>query len=870
MEARVERLEGVARMIQPIDQSQALVHISKRLDVRSSDPARWGRIPEILKSLAQWAVSGAEKAPMGLNAQGRLRNVSVTRPSEWMTFDQACSIAYANRETVTTHIKNGVLITQTGFNIGFILTESDPVSCIDLDVKDVTTHPDDPSVWTTPDEFQTQINIAHGFNSYSESSQSGKGLHIWVQGKIGKGFKRGGIEVYSQERYIICTGNVWISKPVEARELMLRNMVTQMRPIKQEIELTEEPDEVDDWYILQTAVTAANADKFIELWKGNWSTQGYPSQSEADLSLMSMFAFYSPSNAQCRRLFRESGLGQREKTRKNDYHVNRLLKMIRTRQEEEANVEFSGMLKAEDDKRASAAAEIARIQGGVAAAPMVSTPFGVQQPRVITPLQVQGQGEPAQPTPQADAQLAQMAPVSAGAQLAGESGLPWPPGFTGALAKFMYSNSWLPIKEVSIVAALGLMAGICGKAWHIPKSGLNLYIILVARSAIGKEAMHDGVSTVVNACLQNYGPFSSFVDFNQYASGPALTKACLAVQSFLNVSGEWGRRLKGMSQDDGRDGPLQTLRTQMTNLYQKSGPSAIAGGISYSSAENNVASVAGVAYSMIGETTPGTFYESLTESMMEDGFLSRFLIVGYEGDRPNENHEIISTPDDALRDQLVHIAAQAHRLMAANDSQLVQRTEAAAAIITAFTQEANANIRKTDDESRRQMWNRATLKALRISALLAVGDHYSFPVIDVQHIEWAIEMVRRDIAMMQKRLNSGDVGSGDLARQKKLMSILKDYRDRKGELPKSYKVDEKMRANYIVPRHYLQSRTQQVATFYNHRIGHAKALDETIAQCIANGYLMEVKQDKLVEGYNHHGRGYRILGIPDYDSESER
>jgi hypothetical protein len=273
---------------------------------------------------------------------------------------------------------------------------------------------------------------------------------------------------------------------------------------------------------------------------------------------------------------------------------------------------------------------------------------------------------------------------------------------------------------------------------------------------------------------------------------------------------------------------------------------------------------------MIGETTPGTFYEALTESMMEDGFLSRFLIVGYDGDRPEENKNILVVPDEAILLNLAAIAEQATSVTARGESQLVGRTEEAAAIMAAFSDEANANIRKTDDESRRQMWNRAALKSFRIAALLAVGDSFTFPVIKKEHIEWAIAIVRQDIAMMQKRLDSGDVGQGDTTRQRKLMTIIKDYRDKEGDLPKSYKVNPAMRANFIVPKHFLQMRTQQVAAFYNHKLGQSRALNETIQQCIESGYLMEVKPDKLVEGYNYHGRAYRILEIPDYQAMSEK
>jgi hypothetical protein len=801
------------------------------------DQRLWQRIPPDLRSRAQWVLAGADKVPLTLDG-GKLRATSSTRPSDWMAFDDAAAAAWDRRDVVTTHVtKEGVRVAKRGYDLGFVLHAADPFSCIDLDVKDSETHPTKPELWTTPDDFQRYVSIIETFSSFTERSRSGKGIHVWVRGNIGRGFKRDGVEVYSQERYIICTGDVYVDAPIREREQVLINTVSQMRPKEAEIELEELEPLYDDWYVFQVAATAANADKFWDLWRGKWNELGYPSQSEADLALMSMFTFYSDSNAQCRRLFRDSALGKREKTTKNDYHVNKLLKLIRQRQASEANVDLSAINKSFELKQV-----VAEAQGGVAAA---------SDSREVVQLAQPGQGDPVQPPPPPASAVAQLAPVPEQVREEGESGLPWPPGFVGAIAKFIYENSWRPIKEVSIVGALGLMSGLAGKAWHIPQSGLNLYIVLVARSAIGKEAMHTGISTLVNHCQARCRWFGNFVDFNEY------------------VSGEWGKRLKRMASDDGRDGPTSSLRTQMTNLYQKSGPQSIAGGLGYSSADNNIASVAGVAYSMIGESTPGVFYEALTESMMEDGFLSRFLVVGYDGDRPAKNHRLLDVPDDALVAALVAIAEQAHSQNNLGSSQPVGRTEEAATIMAEFGDECDREILRTEDESRRQMWNRAELKALRISALLAVGDHYVTPCINKNHIEWAIALVRQDIAMMMKRLEGGDVGSGDKARERKLVHVLRDYIT-KGSVPKSYKVPPKMHKDGLVPRNYLQTRTQSVAAFYGHKLGANRALEEAIDSAIKNGWLMEVKHDKVVEGYNHHGKTYRIIDLPDFVAQSEK
>lgn len=802
---------------------------------------------------------------MALDAKGRLFNISVIAPGQWMTFEAAVELAERNADTVTTWTNpQGVVITQTGFTVGYILNAADPFTCVDLDVKDASTHPNEPDKWTTADDFQRYMSIIHHLDSYTERSKSGKGIHIWVRGNIGKGFRRDGVEIYSQERFIISTGDAYVTKGIENREPLLLNMVHQMRPLAKVVELEELPEEADDWYILHVAANAANSDKFLKLFKGLWREDefGFPSQSEADLALMSMFTFYSQSNAQCRRLFRQSGLGKREKSIKDDKYINFTLKTIRDRQAREAHIEMSALLQAAENVRQLAAEEIARLQGGVPPAASVEGPFGATAPRTVSPLQVPGTGEPVATPAPAEAQLAQLAPVTPAAIRAAEDGLAWPPGFVGALAQYIFNSSFLPIKEVSITAALGLMAGICGKAWHIPKSGLNLYIVLVARSAIGKEALHDGIAGVVNACLAKSPIFGNFVDFTEYASGPALIKACAHNQSFVNVSGEWGRRMKRIAGEDEREGPMTTLRTQMTNLYQKSAPRSIVGGIGYSSQENNIEALTSVAYSMVGESTPQTFYDSLTESMMEDGFLSRFLVIQYEGDRPAENANIIEYPDDALVTYLCSMANKADISNTKGASMPVLRTEEAARLLSEFSTRSANNIRSTTDESRRQMWNRATLKALRLAGLLAVGDNFSNPVIQVEHAQWAIDLVLADIAIMKKRLEGGDVGLNDSSRERKLVEVMKSYIAK--PVPASYKIPDAMREAGIVPRNYLQTRISRVSSFYKHKFGASKALDESLHQMIANGFIMEVKQDKLVEMYSHHGRAFRVLKMPDY------
>ena len=129
----------------------------------------WNKIPDALKEKPQWAVAGASKAPMSRAPDGGLRHVSVNEPSTWMTFGDACQLAWDNNQTVTTHVtSDGVTIKQTGLDVGFILNEGDPFTCIDLDVKDAETTPNSPDKWTTADDFSRYLSIVNTIDSYAE------------------------------------------------------------------------------------------------------------------------------------------------------------------------------------------------------------------------------------------------------------------------------------------------------------------------------------------------------------------------------------------------------------------------------------------------------------------------------------------------------------------------------------------------------------------------------------------------------------------------------------------------------------------------------------------------------------------------------
>lgn len=163
--------------------------------------------------------------------------------------------------------------------------------------------------------------VTHFKNTYIEISPSGTGLRIFVLMPTGFIYdkdtyyiKRGPVEVYAAgctNRFVTVTGNVYQEKDISLEETgikwLLETIMPRITPVKQAtVQLSNESYLLDD-SVLAVASTAKNKEKFNKLWSG--STEGYASNSEADLALCTILAFYANGNAdQIDRLFRKSNL----------------------------------------------------------------------------------------------------------------------------------------------------------------------------------------------------------------------------------------------------------------------------------------------------------------------------------------------------------------------------------------------------------------------------------------------------------------------------------------------------------------------------------------------------------------------------------
>ncbi len=433
---------------------------------------------------------------------------------------------------------------------------------------------------------------------------------------------------------------------------------------------------------------------------------------------------------------------------------------------------------------------------------------------------------------------------------------PWPPGFLGQIAKYLFCHAPSPVPEYAIATAIAFFSGICGRGWIYSGTGLNHDIIVLGESGTGKNIVHQGIA---NVSRQMSGtPIGTFIVNAKMASAQALLKNLAGNPCFLQLTGEVGKMYRAYAKSRHGDN-LDELFTVKLDLWERSGPDGSAVGILYSNADNNVETygVNGIAHSTLGESTPPVFYGAITTDMMIDGQLSRLWIIEYEGADPAFNEHRLH---DLPKPWVLYLADLIRAAAARIAQQPIDHTAEAAALIRKFSDECREEkLNAGRDPAQRQLWVRAYEKVIRLAGLLAVADNYVLPKIDVPHVEWAIDMLRHANLTVQRRVCDGDISDdADHTREHMVLQRCKRWLlDPRGN-PK----DEALRVNMLIPRRYLQQEVASKDAFKKHRLGAVTVFNQTMKSLVDSGYLMEVDRKALVDQYNVRAQCWRLLDAP--------
>ena len=724
-------------------------------------------IPGELRALPQWVAAGPSKLPINPRTG---QAASVTDPATWGTFEEA--------------VRAGLK------HVGFVLTEWDCYTIIDLDAP------------RDENDYKRHESILQAFNSYTERSQSGNGYHIIVRGAVPAGARRDKVEVYSSQRYMICTGNVVNPLPITERQALLDQLFAEMQPVAS-VELVDRAAVMDDMDLVKMAMAASNGEKFNSLCRGEMTE--YPSQSEADFALLSIIAFYTQDNEQVRRIFRMTALGKRDKANRDNKYLNRALEKIRAQQPEPVNF---------DQLIANAVA-------------LTAPPAQVETPPASQP----------------------QAPTSDAKQNAHTT---LPPGLIGELAAYFYKAAIRPVPEIAMAAAVAIVAGVVARSYNISGSGLNQYLILLAKTGSGKEGALSGIENLISAIRPQVPMASQFLGPATFASGQALVKVLNDRPCFVSVLGEFGLTLQQLSDHRANSAQLM-LRKVLLDLYAKSGWNRTLQSSVYSDIEKNTKIIQAPNVTILGESTPETFFDGLDASHIAEGLIPRFTVIEYNGDRPARNRNANVPPSPELAQRFADLIAIAMTTTNNHTCCPVQVDAEALKLLDDFDTEADRIMNSSRHDVEMQLWNRAHLKALKLAALVAVGINPHSPVVSGDAARWAIAFTRQDVEGVAKRFKDGDVGQGDSKQHHDLKRVVEHYFKSK---PKD--VDAKLHADRLVPFRYISQRCSNIASFRNDRMGATTSLKRAIDVLVQSNMLVLIPVATLQKSYGYNGTAFGI------------
>lgn len=719
-------------------------------------------IPAELTELRQWVIAYDDKKPRNPK-NGNLANV--TDPNTWGSFEDA--------------------VRANAPKIGFVLTPWDPYAIIDLDDK-----PEKPC---TDEQRQLHRAILTHVVSYTERSTSGSGYHIVCKGTIPAALHRDNVEVYNHSRYMIFTGDVVRPMEIVNCQPILDRMYSQMYIAPTRIDYEDQDEIHSDTEIVEMASSAINGAKFLDLCRGEWERY-YTSRSEADLALMSMLTFYSPSNEQVKRIFRLTELAQRDKVLKNDKYLKFTIDRCRTTQETNR-------------------VEIEEIStDNIAIKPTYEAPAPIRPAMAVTP----------------------------------EDRFEFPSGLIGEVATYIYSSAHRPIKKVALAAALALISGIAGRTYNYSNTGLNQYLVVCADTGSGKEDGAKGIDRLISALTKRIPTADSFAGPANFSSGQAIIRSLDKQKCFFSVMGEFGLTMSRIT-DPRSSGADKTFHKVLLDLYSKSGWDQFMRPSVYADSDKNTQNIRAPNVTILGDTTPDTFYSRLTTANIADGLLPRFLIFNYRGKRPKRNPNAAHPPSEVLVDKLAALVTKALSSEQENKLQTVGCDEDAAAYLDRFDEFCDDQINMDGANSAcKQLWNRAHLKALKLAALLAIGENMYKPIISRANAIFAVQLVTEDVSEMLQNFESGIIAGAEVKRESIILDFCREYMEMDMRRRLSFFKNTEVAKLNIIPLGYLRKRVRSLSEF-NESGDLNRTLDNALKGLIAMGELSIVSQHQLAE-----------------------
>jgi len=351
-----------------------------------------------------------------------------------------------------------------------------------------------------------------------------------------------------------------------------------------------------------------------------------------------------------------------------------------------------------------------------------------------------------------------------------------PPGLVGDIARYHDDNSQRITPIFGLAAGLTTVSALArGHFALVMPSGLvstNLFILAMGGSGSGKE----GIRSIVKRSVTASGADERRI--GSAASAQALIRDLQERPDFLWMPDEFGRLMKFAGVPTG--GHEYQLISQAMKLY----------GLAFSSTERHVYSdqkknldpVYRPYLSVLATCTEVSLTEALTSSAVVNGTLNRFIVIALDDPAVPFRDGPTTALDKVTKSKLETIGALTVDENVIHDHDLlglrrITPDDDARDRFLEFRSEADdARVRAERAHlPSAPLWARAYENALRIGAVVAVGDNDDLnrATLRIEHADWAIRFMRWSIDKSIRLLRT----IGDTAAEKDSKKILEVVRE---------------------------------------------------------------------------------------------
>lgn len=361
-----------------------------------------------------------------------------------------------------------------------------------------------------------------------------------------------------------------------------------------------------------------------------------------------------------------------------------------------------------------------------------------------------------------------------------------PPGVLGDIARWITATAPKQQPELSVAAAIALGSVIMGRTYRSQYGNFtSLYLVMIAKSTEGKEHPQGCCEKILTA-----SDLGKLIGGSGYTSAGAVFSALLDSPAHLATIDELGKLLK-MSRANGQAHSEAAIDKLIEAFGRLDGvmrpPTYSKMTLSKSQATNIERIVHNPAISLLGATTPGTFYAALTNDLVQDGFLGRCIVV--ESKQPRQLTRFVdrTAPPAKIIDwcKSVHVSGAVQGdLAGVNPAEMaptviaLEFDDSCMPLMQALESELNDAKEASEGEGLDVILGRTMEKSMRLAMIVAKSVDANARRVMPIHLEWAIQYVRHydlELIAAVKRERTESQTDADIKKAIKYIRAAKKY-----------------------------------------------------------------------------------------------